>query len=123
MATNKSTPSNIPDKLTSLAERCCKCSCHVGLKETGTTKRRHLDGKTEYTTEVVLPCDENERGAHDEKNVRCGHISGKIRRRRPNLRWKVAFKRVMTALGLKEGNTTNRAAWRKKINSYTGDVR
>ena len=25
------------------------------------------------TTEVVRPCEENERGAHSEKNARCGH--------------------------------------------------
>ena len=43
-------------------------------------------------------------------------IPGKRRRGRPNLRWKDACKRDMT-----EDNTTNRAAWRKKINSYTGE--
>ena len=25
------------------------------------------------TTEVIRPCEETERGAHSEKNVRCGH--------------------------------------------------
>ena len=29
----------------------------------------------------------------------------------------------MAEAGLKEDNTTNRAAWRKKIYSYTGDHR
>ena len=38
-------------------------------------------------------------------------IPGKRRRGRPNLRWKDACKRDMTAVGLKEDNTTNRAAW------------
>ena len=47
-------------------------------------------------------------------------IPGKRRRRRPNLRWKDACKRDMTAMGLKEDNTTNRAAWRNTIISYTG---
>ena len=32
------------------------------------------------TTEVVRPCEENERGAHSEKNVRCGHIREKKNR-------------------------------------------
>ena len=48
-------------------------------------------------------------------------IPGKRRRGRPNLRWKDACKRDMTEVGLKEDNTTNRAAWRNKIISYTGD--
>ena len=50
-------------------------------------------------------------------------IPRKRRRRRPNLTWNDACKRDMTKAGLKEDNTTNRAAWRKKINSYTGDPR
>ena len=29
------------------------------------------------TTEVVRPCEENERGAHSEKNARCGHTREK----------------------------------------------
>ena len=29
------------------------------------------------TTEVVRPCEENGRGAHSEKNVRCGHTGEK----------------------------------------------
>ena len=41
-----------------------------------------LEGQQEYhtrqenyrkTTEAVRPCDEDERGAHSEKNARCGH--------------------------------------------------
>ena len=50
-------------------------------------------------------------------------IPGIRRRGRPNLRWKDACKRDMTEVGLKEGNTTNRAAWIKKLISYTGDPR
>ena len=49
-------------------------------------------------------------------------IPGK-RRRRSNLRWKDACKRDMTEAGLKEDNATNRAAWGKKLISYTGDPR
>ena len=48
-------------------------------------------------------------------------IPGKRRRGRPNLRWKDACKRDMREAWLKEDNTTNRAAWRKKLISYTGD--
>ena len=51
------------------------------------------------------------------------NIPGKSRRGRPNLRWKDACKRGMTEMGLKEDNTTNRAAWRNTIISYTGDPR
>ena len=32
------------------------------------------------TTEVVRPCENNERGAHSEKNVRCGHTGEKKKR-------------------------------------------
>ena len=48
-------------------------------------------------------------------------IPGKRRRGRPNLRWKETCKRDMTQAGLKEDNATNRAKWRKKLISYTGD--
>ena len=50
-------------------------------------------------------------------------IPGKRIRGRPNLRWKDACKRDMTEMGLKEDKTTNRAAWRNTIISYTGDPR
>ena len=30
---------------------------------------------------------------------------------------------IVPKAGLKEDNTTNRVAWRNKINSYTGDTR
>ena len=55
--------------------------------------------------------------------VNTGEIPGKIRRGRPNLRWKDACKRDMTEIGLKEDNTTNRAAWRNTIIRYTGEPR
>ena len=32
------------------------------------------------TTLVVRPCDEHERGAHSEKNARCGHSREKKKR-------------------------------------------
>ena len=50
-------------------------------------------------------------------------IPWKRRRGRPNLRWKEACKRDMTEVDLKEDKTTNRAAWRNTIISYTGDPR
>ena len=31
-------------------------------------------------TEVVWPCEENERGAHSEKNAKCGHTREKKKR-------------------------------------------
>ena len=60
--------------------------------------------------------EENERGARSEKNARCGYTMEEKTR-------KDACKRDMTEVGLKEENTTNRAAWRNKITSYTGDPR
>ena len=45
-------------------------------------------------------------------------IRGKRRRGRQNLRWKDACKRGMPQAEL---NATNRAEWRKKLISYTGD--
>ena len=50
-------------------------------------------------------------------------IPGKIRRGRPNLKWKDACMRDMTEVGLKEDNAMNRAERRKKLISYTGDPR
>ena len=38
------------------------------------------------TTEVVRPCEENERGAHSEKAVRCAHTGEKKKRTvKPNM--------------------------------------
>ena len=42
-------------------------------------------------------------------------IPRKIRRGRPNLRWKDSCNRYMTEMGLNEFTTTNRASWRNKI--------
>ena len=43
--------------------------------------------KCRQTTEVVRACGEDERG-HTENNARCGYMLRKIRRGRPNRRWK-----------------------------------
>ena len=39
----------------------------------------------------------------------------------PYVRWKYACKRDATQAGMKEDNATNRADWRNKLLSYTGD--
>ena len=72
---------------------------------------------------LYRPCEKNERGAHSEKNARCGHAAGKRRRGRPNLRWKDTCKTDMIEARLKDDNATNRAECRKKLISYTGDPR
>ena len=36
--------------------------------------------KSQKTTEMVRPCEENERGAHSEKNLTCGHTREKKKR-------------------------------------------
>ena len=61
------------------------------------------------TTEVVRPCDEDERGGGDcEKNARCGHIwEEKKRAAKPKV--ENACKRDMREAGLKKDNTANRA--------------
>ena len=50
-------------------------------------------------------------------------FQGKEKRGRPNIRWKDACKRDVPEAGLKEENAANRAEWRKKLISYTGDTR
>ena len=57
-------------------------------------------------TEVVRPCEENERGAHSEKNARWGHSRDKKKRA---AKPKMERKSDMTEAGLKEDNATNRA--------------
>ena len=48
----------------------------------GVTRWKGLCDQENYrkTTEVVRPCEENERGAHSEKNARCGHTREKKKR-------------------------------------------
>ena len=47
----------------------------------GTTRVVQASKKTtERTTLVVGPCEENERGAHSEKNAGCGHTREKKKR-------------------------------------------
>ena len=77
-------------------------------------------------TEKRLKCYGHVRRMEEEHIVRRMldvDIPGKRRRGRPKLRWTDACKRDMTKVGMKESNTTNRAAWRKKIDSHTSDPR
>ena len=48
-------------------------------------------------------------------------IPGKRRRGRPKTRWKDACQRDLKSTGLRAGEETERAMWRRKIISYTGD--
>ena len=78
--------------------------------------------KFQKTTEVVRPCEKNERGAHREKNVRCGHTREKKKRAvKPKIEISDACKRDMTQAGRKEDKAINRAKCRKKQISYTSD--
>ena len=92
-------------------------------KELDNIRNEHIRGTrvvqaSKKTTEKRLKRygEENERGARSEKNARCGHTGEEKKR-------KDACKRDMIEAGLKEENTTNRAEWRNKITSYTGDLR
>ena len=63
------------------------------------------------------------KGEHIVRRMLDMEIPVKRRRGRSNLRWTDACKRDMTQAGLKEDNATNRAEWRKKLISYTGNPR
>ena len=68
----------------------------------------HENNRT--TTEMVRPCEKNERGAqHTVRRMLDVDIPVYRRRRRSNLGWKDVCKRDMTQTGLKEDKATNRA--------------
>ena len=103
-----------------------------GVTRRDTIRNEHIRGTTRVVqaskkiTENRLKWYGHVRRMKEEHIVRrmlYVNIPGKRRRGRPNLRWKDACKRDMTEVGLKEDNTTNRAAWSNKIISYTGDPR
>ena len=103
-----------------------------GVTRRDTIRNEHIRGTTRVVqaskkiTEKRLKWYGHVRRMKEEHIVRRMldvNIPGKRRRGRPNLRWKDACKRDMTEVGLKEDNTTNRAAWSNKIISYTGDPR
>ena len=73
---------------------------------------------------MVWPCEEIERGAHSEKNARCGYTREKKKRAvKPKIEISDACKRDMTQAGRKEDKAIKRAKWRKKQISYTSDPR
>ena len=86
---------------TRVEDQQCMCLTEKRLKWYGHVRRM----KEEHTVRRKLDVD----------------IPEKRRRGRPNLRWKDACKSDMTQAELKEDNATNRAEWRKKLISYTGD--
>ena len=71
---------------------------------------------------MVRPCEENEGGAHSEKNARCGNTREKKKRAaKPKIERRMQERHE--GMGLKEDKTTHRAGWRNTIISYTGDPR
>ena len=60
-------------------------------------------------------------GEHILRKVLRADIPGKRKRGRPKTRWKDACQRDLKSTGLRAGEETDRAMWRGKIISYTGD--
>ena len=60
-------------------------------------------------------------GEHILRKVLRADIPGKRKRGRPKTRWKDAFQRDLKSTGLRAGEEMDRAMWRRKIISYTGD--
>ena len=60
-------------------------------------------------------------GEHILRRVLRADILGKRKRGRPKTRWKDACQRHLKHTGLRAGEETDRAMWRRKIISYTGD--
>ena len=60
-------------------------------------------------------------GEHILRKVLRADIPGKRMRGRPNTRWKDACQRDSQSTGLSAGEETDRAMWRRKIISHTGD--
>ena len=60
-------------------------------------------------------------GEHILRKVLRADIPGKRKRGRPKTRWKDACQRDLKSTGLRAGEETDRAMWRRKITSYTGD--
>ena len=69
---------------------------------------------------MIQPCEENERGAHSGNNLTCGHTREKKKRTvKPTT--EICMQERHDRSGSDRGNTANRAAWKNKIISYTGD--
>ena len=60
-------------------------------------------------------------GEHILRKVLRTDIPGKRKRGRPKTRWKDACQRDLTSTGLRAGEETDRAMWRREITSHTGD--
>ena len=60
-------------------------------------------------------------GEHILRKVMRADIPGKRKRGRPKTRWKDACQRDWQSTGLRAGEETDRAMWRRKIISHTGD--
>ena len=60
-------------------------------------------------------------GEHILRRVLRADILGKTKRGRPKTRWKDACQRDLKSTGLRGGEEADRAMWRRKIISYTGD--
>ena len=60
-------------------------------------------------------------GEHIPRKVLRADIPGKRKRGRPKTIWKDACQRDLKSTGLRAGEETDRAMWRRKITSYTGD--
>ena len=60
-------------------------------------------------------------GEHILRKVLRADIPGKRMRGRPKTRWKDACQRDLKSTGLRAGEETDRAMWRRKIISHTGD--
>ena len=61
--------------------RMLRWMCGVTRREWDHIQNEHIRGTTRVVqaykkiTKQVRPCEKNERGAHSEKNARCGHTS------------------------------------------------
>ena len=60
-------------------------------------------------------------GEHILRKVLRADITGKMKRGRPKTRWKDACQRDLKSTGLRAGEETDRAMWRRKIISHIGD--
>ena len=60
-------------------------------------------------------------GEHTLRKVLRADIQRKRKRGRPRTRWKDACQRDLQSIGLRAGEETDRAMWRRNIISHTGD--
>ena len=73
---------------------------------------------------VVRPCEENERRAHSEKNVRCGHTGGKKKRTaKPTMERCMQERHDRSGSERASKRTTRQTGQngRRSLISYTGD--